>query len=126
MYNKKYQNIETTYWEPITGRVVYYLNSRLIHVTNGDYSQYLKDPVGQVVKKSGRSLITISVKVLEEHYTKTESDIHFLNHIEQNSDKEWVNTASVSNAIARLKQSGITESQHNSTIKSQHNLKLIA
>ncbi len=119
---KRYENVEFTYYEPSTGRVMFHIVSRLKHITNATYSQYMEDPIGAVRIKSGLKLITISYRTVDESFTKVESDLNMLNYIVQNQDKKEFTPAifsySMPMAIKRLKDVGIDVFEFNKKTKS--------
>jgi hypothetical protein len=118
LFQKKYENVEFTYYEPNGGQLYYQVSTRLKHITNGDFSQYMADPANKQVKKLGKTMVTVSARVIDESFTKVESDIKMLNFIWSNVDhKTFTNTKSIPAAIARLKNVGINVEQHNAQVK---------
>jgi hypothetical protein len=118
LFQKKYENVEFTYYEPKSGQLYYQVSTRLKHITNGDFSQYMANPTNKKVKKLGLTMVTVEAKVIDESFTKVESDIKMLNYIWSNLDfKTFTNTKSIPAAIARLKGVGIDVEQHNAQVK---------
>jgi hypothetical protein len=118
LFKLKYENVEFTYYDPKTQQLYHHVTTRLKHITNGDYSQYMENPVGHAVIKLGRKMITVQAAVIAESFTKQESDIKMLNHIWGSLDtKTFTNTRSIPAAIARLKKQGINVHSHNSEIE---------
>jgi hypothetical protein len=120
MFKKKYRNLEFTYYDINSGEIVHSLNTRLIHITNGDYNQLVRSPVGETVNKQGRTLKIIDMKTVDEHFTKIESDMAFLNRIWYANDRTYLNTNSVKNTVTRLAKSGVTVEKHNREIEREH------
>ena len=120
MFKKKYRNLEFTYYDINSGEIVHSVNTRLIHITNGNYNQLVRSPNGETVKKHGRTLKIIDMKVLDEHFTKVESDMAFLNRIWSTTGRTYLNTNSVKNTVTRLAKSGITVVKHNQEIEREH------
>ena len=116
MFKAKYENCEFTYYEPVTGTLYYDVSSRLKHITNGDYSQYRDNPAGKTVNRLGMDMITIDVKILDESFTKIESDIKMLNHVHSLPNRNWTNTTGLAQAVSRLKKAGMTVEFHNETL----------
>jgi hypothetical protein len=116
MFEAKYENVEITFYSPETEELYYTVSSRLKYITNGDYNRYRKDPSGQRVTKLGLELVTIDSKVIDESYTKIESDIKMLNYMSERSDRNWANSKSIKQALARLAKAGITPEFHNETL----------
>ena len=121
-FNKKYENIEYTYYEPATGKVYFDISSRLKYISNGDWNKVMRDPLGtEIVKQRGvwgnseKTFKLIAVNVIDESFTKVESDMKMINYISDNSEqKTFMSSVRIDHAISRLKKVGVELQDYNS------------
>jgi ethanolamine ammonia-lyase large subunit len=119
---KKYENVQFTYYIPSEDEVQFHITSRLKHITNGYYNKYMSNPLGESRTKDNKKMITIDCQVVDESYTKVESDIKMLNYIIEHQETKKFTQANFSHsvpmAVKRLKEAGIDVTEYNHKVKS--------